>query len=1314
MRNKNYYYSLKKCFQPWGSIFLAMILMFSSFLIFNPQNLKISSAEYCPSSTEGDYNDFINGTYDYVQVLETCKGNELRLEMYEDCIWLNITSTTKPAPRMFYQMAAVHGTDKIVLYGGAYGFAQYHWYNDTWVYDHSDNTWTQKFPVNCPGNRSESAMAAIWGTDKVMIIGGAVGVDKTSNDTWIYDLSDNNWTRKYPINQPKNITAHSMTSIPCTDKVLLFGGYFPPFNIPRYNRSNETWIYDLSDNNWTRIITDPTPAANCAYQMSFIYNTDKIVLFGGKWWLLQYPYHEANCTWIFDYSDMKWINASPINSPGLISDTAMAPIYGTDKVLIFCGQSLLPNHQVYGHNETWVYDLSENTWTKMLPNNPPHLRQGHQIVSIFGTNKIIMFGGVTHYYLDDTWEFKFGNYYYNGSYISPPSYIGPNASLKSISWNGSVATNTSIKFQVRTANSELELNSKPFVGFDGSPDSYYTISPSATWSEHNNQPWMQYKAYLSASNYNETPILRYVSFVYNYWPNTTLVNPKYGSIRVDNRPDFTWNFTDRDSISQEGYQVLIDDDSEFQSIDYDSGEQSGNVSSWRFSNGTTYTTLPDGTWYWKARTKDNDGDWGLYSKPWKIIIDTIAPTSVITQPENNITYNHLEKVFGTAMDPPPGTSVKSVEISIKRLCDDKYWNGSTWLSNETWLLSTGTNDWSYDVSSINWTLGIEYLENPMTTDNATKEFWRSIGKYRVQSQATDIASNQEIPKIGKIFTYDSEGVSFSNPKPPPGFESTFEDVEVGITITDLISGVDAKTIEYTVSIDAGQTWSAWTPVYGYENGSEVNVTLNLSFKNGTGNLIKWRAVDIAGNGPTESHVYMIKVNTLLKIFIPSVRLRSPPIGSIIPSTSVALYWRLENTNLLNVNVTFDLYFDTVKPVEPRERGIIGTYWEIHDLIDGETYYWTVIPSTDSYVGYCISGTWEFTVDLSIPYPKVKLISPENGSILTSLNPVLAWETKYNGSESLSYDVYLDTDPKPFNFTTGHLSRQFSPTLNLVNGKTYYWRIVPWAGKISGLPSKVWSFTIAPINTYKFDLELYISPSKLKLYPGNYATVKATVKNLGDIADNYMINITIPNEEKIVYRIMNSSTVKLTPLESHEFEIFIQLPKTAIPGIIVMNMEATSGNSIDQGSLVNKNATLVIMVSKLDKAKELGTTIEDIWVSILFMIIIFVIIICVIILIMKRKKKDDEEEKPPEESVTVKPSVEPAAVITIEQEEQLPDIPAQEQLPVTQSQEQLPVTTEASETQVQGIESPDTVPQQPPFEGEKNEINHSDGGQISEE
>ncbi|MCK5559970.1 MAG: hypothetical protein KAJ51_05230, partial [Thermoplasmata archaeon] len=127
--------------------------------------------------------------------------------------------------------------------------------------------------------------------------------------------------------------------------------------------------------------------------------------------------------------------------------------------------------------------------------------------------------------------------------------------------------------------------------------------------------------------------------------------------------------------------------------------------------------------------------------------------------------------------------------------------------------------------------------------------------------AMDNATNFENPTFGNIFVYDRENVFFSNSKPLQSFESSTEKVEVGITISNLISGVNTSSIEYTVSMDAGKSWSTWTNVNGLKNQTQVNVSLNLTFQNGAANRIKWRAKDIAGNGPTESKAYTVKVNT---------------------------------------------------------------------------------------------------------------------------------------------------------------------------------------------------------------------------------------------------------------------------------------------------------------------------------------------------------------------------------------------------------------------------------------------------------------------
>ncbi|MCK5560690.1 MAG: hypothetical protein KAJ51_08865, partial [Thermoplasmata archaeon] len=105
------------------------------------------------------------------------------------------------------------------------------------------------------------------------------------------------------------------------------------------------------------------------------------------------------------------------------------------------------------------------------------------------------------------------------------------------------------------------------------------------------------------------------------------------------------------------------------------------------------------------------------------------------------------------------------------------------------------------------------------------------------------------PKVNPFrILVDTQAISFSNELPLPTDVSTTENVELSITISDATSGINSSSIEYSVSKDRGKTWSVWYPVEGLENDMKIDVKINHTFPNGTDNILKWRASDIAGNG----------------------------------------------------------------------------------------------------------------------------------------------------------------------------------------------------------------------------------------------------------------------------------------------------------------------------------------------------------------------------------------------------------------------------------------------------------------------------------
>ena len=80
--------------------------------------------------------------------------------------WTLKNPATKPSPRVGHMIAFLGG-DQMLLFGGSDGSRS----DETWVYDLSDNTWTLKSPATKPSARWYSGMATLGG-DQVLLFGG--------------------------------------------------------------------------------------------------------------------------------------------------------------------------------------------------------------------------------------------------------------------------------------------------------------------------------------------------------------------------------------------------------------------------------------------------------------------------------------------------------------------------------------------------------------------------------------------------------------------------------------------------------------------------------------------------------------------------------------------------------------------------------------------------------------------------------------------------------------------------------------------------------------------------------------------------------------------------------------------------------------------------------------------------------------------------------------------------------------------------------------------------------------------------------------
>jgi len=719
--------SEKTVFGRFWSILMIIVLVLSGLLIIIPYAQKNPTVSAASTWTETSNVDFNKGTIDKVEVSGSGTAANIILDSNE---WRSLKPNTKPSGRMGHAMATFDETETVLFFGGYSGKVN----SDTWYFDFSKETWFEKLPKTKPSERTDHAMAAVYHTDNVVLYGGfdSKGYLK---DTWVYDLSLTDWALKTIIGGDK-ITArahHAMATIYGYDVVVLFGGSSIKF-------LDDTWTYDLGDNKWALKNPSKNPTARRNHAMTNFYKDDKVLLFGGE----TSPGKYNSETWVYDFSSSIWTKQSPKTSPSARHNHSMAPIIGTDKIVLFGGDTGKEN------DETWVYDLSDDDWTKLTPFSSPKARVSHAMANDWKSDNVVLFGGRSGLgYSSETWSFDYGKYLTSGSFISAANDTGGNSSFSTLSWNSSFDLSTSIKFQLRSADTEAGLSSESFLGPDGAKTTYYLISGTSIWSGHAGDRWIQYKVYLATTVTSKTPVLKDITIVYNNLPlKPSPLSPTKDILLSNNKPTFKWAFNDKDSTGQAGYQVIIDDDKSFSEIEYDSKEIASENSAY-----TPSKAILDGSWYWKVRTQDSDGAWGPFSDYQKFTIDAIPP-----------------EPFTPTAEP-------------------KNWTNNTQpvISFDTTDLTSGVDHFEVKIDDGTFSIQTSPYKLPEQQD----------GVHNITVKAYDVAKNYRESYV-EVYIDSTPPESFT-PMANPSIWSTNKQPEITFASNDTTSGFD----HYEVSIDHG-------------------------------------------------------------------------------------------------------------------------------------------------------------------------------------------------------------------------------------------------------------------------------------------------------------------------------------------------------------------------------------------------------------------------------------------------------------------------------------------------------------------------------
>lgn len=263
--------------------------------------------------------------------------------------------------------------DQVILFGGEDNLDTGWNYDDTWLFDVDNNNWTEVFPTTAPSERRGHILAFDSESDRVIFFGGHRGFGLPFDDTWAYDPGTNVWTEMSPSIAPPARFSHKMEYDSESDRVILFGGFNGDIFDPD-DYFGDTWAYDFNSDTWENLTTTVSPSARGVPSLSYDSESDRIVLFGGSMYTTSY-----NETWLFDYNTLTWEDVSPADSPSVRSRHGSAYDWESDKVIIYGGTSngwdgmnqIGQYPEISDDGKTWAYDVNTNTWER-LNQTPPN------------------------------------------------------------------------------------------------------------------------------------------------------------------------------------------------------------------------------------------------------------------------------------------------------------------------------------------------------------------------------------------------------------------------------------------------------------------------------------------------------------------------------------------------------------------------------------------------------------------------------------------------------------------------------------------------------------------------------------------------------------------------------------------------------------------------------------------------------------------------------------------------------------------------------------------------------------------------------
>ena len=617
---------------------------------------------------------------------------------------------------------------------------------------------------------------------------------------------------------------------------------------------------------------------------------------------------------------------------------------------------------------------------------------------------------------------------------------------------------------------------------------------------------------------------------------------------------------------------------------------------WLLASGTTRWIYDSSAIKWaygnkyliRSRGTDNATNVEMPGIGNEFTINWNDPISRILFPQDYIYLKALKLIFGNSTD-SSGLGIDSIEITIRRYSDDKYWTGTQWSIEKTWLLTTGTHKWSYDTSAVKWNS-------------------RTI--YRIQSRATDNGSNVEIPGKGNMFTIDLEPPITAIKYPINNSYLNILNTISGPTVD--LGGSGVRSVEINImQIPDKVYWNGigwdfdetWITVTGtdqwFYDSSEIQ------WINDTYYIIRARASDIVGNieHPGFGNIFMYD--------------NKPPVISIIINNDEA-YTRIADAEL---SLTSKDTGSGVSEMGFSNDGVSWSSWEPFNITrdflltrgDGEKVVYLRVRDCAGNIAKPVTDS--IILD-STPPEKRKIVINDNAEFTNSelvlLNLTAVDSCSGVSSMAFSFDANTWTPWEPFN-------SKRSITLPTGDGKkTVYFKVKDRAENYAVASDTIILDTTPPYslsiivnivvsdkNIKLFTLELYAIDNNSGVYQMSFSTDGVIWSAWENYSRTKLYTLPVDDEANIIY-------FKVTDFVGNDAEpVSSDLPKLE------------------------------------EKIPEKSLWFFEFW-YILFLIILIIIIIALAIFVYKHRKRADQAQagSQPEKAVTIKPGTVPKTVISV--------------------------------------------------------------------